>query len=45
MRAASSLSRPITRAFILFGVVLSLFFAVLAAVAINLLRHGYKLRH
>ena len=35
MRAASSLSRPITRAFILFGVVLSLFFAVLAALAVE----------
>ncbi|TXF98153.1 sensor histidine kinase [Massilia arenae] len=35
MRAASSLSRPITRAFILFGVVLSLFFAVLAALVVE----------
>ncbi|MEW7849745.1 HAMP domain-containing sensor histidine kinase [Massilia aurea] len=35
MRAASSLSRPIVGAFILFGVVLSLFFAVLAALVVE----------
>ena len=34
MRPASSLSRPIVGAFILFGVVLSLFFAVLGVLAI-----------
>lgn len=35
MRANNSLSRPIVAAFILFGVVLSLFFAVLAALAVE----------
>ena len=35
MRPASSLSRPIVGAFILFGVVLSLFFAVLAALVVE----------
>jgi len=35
MRKADSLSRPIVRAFILFGVVLSLFFAVLAALVVE----------
>ena len=35
MRAANSLSRPIVVAFILFGVVLSLFFAVLAAIVVE----------
>lgn len=35
MRAADSLSRRIVAAFILFGVVLSLFFAVLAALAVE----------
>lgn len=35
MRTNNSLSRPIVAAFILFGVVLSLFFAVLAALAVE----------
>jgi signal transduction histidine kinase len=35
MRQVNSLSRPIVAAFILFGIVLSLFFAVLAALAVE----------